>query len=542
MGGAAATLTPAMLPLKRLMKPFRGVLRDSGWLVVPILAFLPSAYLICAALGNATGETWGEVFYRPFLGALARSGKQVLWVSALAFLLGWPFGTLCGLLRFPTKWLCLAILALPLVVPPFLWAIGIQGLKPFLSFGRQAWLDGFPGCVLAYTVQAMPIVALVSAAAASQISQSERESVLLFAGARRLLREALRCVVPVAAAGAVLGGVLTLSDSGCGQIMGYLGVSGDILIAFSARHDFAVASIKALVTGLLALPLVAVASVLLSRRLNFASLGKQLRPHQGLEIRSHWTRWGLAWGMPLCCLLLMLPAFVGLVRPLVSPPRATYLLEALRLLRESALPTLYYGVGAGVTAIALGLMAALAVGHAATRFRVVLAMGLSLLAVPPALHAMGMVSVVSRMPEALSRLFQNEISVGVMLGWRLAPVAVILICIAWRRLSPSVLESARLHGVRSMVFVGKVAIPSLWRPVAVAFLIIALLALADVSTTVLLQPPGAASFGTHLFAVMDNSSEKLVAALCLGLGIWPATVVLAVAAFAGLAGRRTTGT
>jgi ABC-type spermidine/putrescine transport system permease subunit II len=53
-------------------------------------------------------------------------------------------------------------------------------------------------------------------------------------------------------------------------------------------------------------------------------------------------------------------------------------------------------------------------------------------------------------------------------------------------------------------------------PALVASVIIAaLLAAADVPSTMFLAPPGSVTFPGRLFAVMDNASERLVASLCL---------------------------
>ena len=49
----------------------------------------------------------------------------------------------------------------------------------------------------------------------------------------------------------------------------------------------------------------------------------------------------------------------------------------------------------------------------------------------------------------------------------------------------------------------------------VCVLVIALLSLAEVSTTLLLQPPGQASFPARIFSVLDNISERALAALCV---------------------------
>lgn len=509
------------------------------WLLLFISAFLPGAWLAASALQSATGETWGEVFYLPFLRALTQSGRQVLWVSLLGFALGWPYGVVSGLFRYPFKRLCLALLLLPLVMPPFLWAIGFQGLKPLVSFARQSWLDGFSGCVLSYVTQVFPLVALAALAQASLITASEREAALVAGGIRHLLRQSLRATWPSAAAAAVVGGVLTLSDPGCGQITGSHGVASVILTALSARNDFAVASLKALSSGLLVLPAVAFAAIVLARKLHGPSVRVDFARSADVQLRSRWSAWWLGFGMLAVAGLFLLPAFAGLVRPLTGMGRGHYLWQAGQVMLESAAPTAWYGAGAALTAVLLGMVIAAGVGHSRPRFRLVFAFGLGFLAMPSALHALGIVSAAAAMPEPLAGWLRSEIAVGIAIGWRFVPLAAILLALAWRRLSRSMLDARRIHAVPAGRFMLVVGLPLLWRPAAGVFVLVALLALADVSTTMLLQAPGASSYGTRLFAVMDNSPEKLVAALCLGQAALPLLAVAAYAILAALIPRRT---
>ncbi|MCX6874650.1 MAG: hypothetical protein NTW21_12720 [Verrucomicrobia bacterium] len=509
------------------------------WVGLFVSAFLPSAWLAASALQGATDATWGEVFYRPFLRALAQSGRQVLWVSLLGFALGWPYGVVSGLFRYPFKRLCLALLLLPLVMPPFLWAIGLQGLKPFVSFARQSWLDGFSGCVLSYSTQVFPLVALAAMAQASLITASEREAALVGGGIRHLLRQCLRATWPSAAAAAVVGGVLTLSDPGCGQITGSHGVASVILTALSARNDFAVASLKALSAGLLVLPAVAFAAIVLARKLHGPAVRVDFGRTADIQPGSRWAACWTGLGMLTAAGMFLLPAFAGLVRPLAGLGRGHFLRQAGQVMLESAAPTAWYGVGAALTAVLLGLVIAAGVGHSRLRFRLVFALGLGFLALPSALHALGVVSATAAMPAPVAALLRSEIAVGAAIGWRFVPLAAILLALAWRRLSRSMLDARRVHAVPAGRFLLVVALPVLWRPVIGVFVLVALLALADVSTTMLLQPPGASSYGTRLFAVMDNSPEKLVAALCLGQAALPLLAVAVHSVLAILIPRRT---
>ena len=46
-------------------------------------------------------------------------------------------------------------------------------------------------------------------------------------------------------------------------------------------------------------------------------------------------------------------------------------------------------------------------------------------------------------------------------------------------------------------------------------LLVALISVADVSSTVLLLPPGAGTFTSRIFGVIDNASERMLSGLCV---------------------------
>jgi len=65
------------------------------------------------------------------------------------------------------------------------------------------------------------------------------------------------------------------------------------------------------------------------------------------------------------------------------------------------------------------------------------------------------------------------------------------------------------------MYLWRVTFPVLLPAGAVAVLLVALLATADISTVLLLHPPGAQSLPLAIFTVMANAPESLVATLCL---------------------------
>ena len=101
------------------------------------------------------------------------------------------------------------------------------------------------------------------------------------------------------------------------------------------------------------------------------------------------------------------------------------------------------------------------------------------------------------------------------LGLRFFPVAAIIAFRAYGSFSANWTYAAAMHGVPFQRYFFAVLGPQLWRSVAATVLLVALLALADVGTVLLLHPPGQASLPLAIFTIMANAPESLVASLCL---------------------------
>ena len=136
--------------------------------------------------------------------------------------------------------------------------------------------------------------------------------------------------------------------------------------------------------------------------------------------------------------------------------------------------------------------------------------------------ALGVVQLATTTPAWADPLLRSRLTVCVALGLRFFPVAAVLGLRAWGSTSATWTLAAAVHGVPATVYLWRVVLPLLLPAGAVAALLVALLASADVSTVLLLHPPGKSSLSLAIFTVMANAPESLVAALCL--------VYLAVAA------------
>jgi ABC-type Fe3+ transport system permease subunit len=202
---------------------------------------------------------------------------------------------------------------------------------------------------------------------------------------------------------------------------------------------------------------------------------------------------------------------------------------------RTAANTAVYALGAGGVAVLMGLLVAGCVGHS-TRFRTAGAgLALTLFALPPALSALGVVHLAALAPAWADCVLRSRLTVCLALGLRFFPVAAVLCLHSWGAMPASWALAGGLHGVPVGTYLARVALPFLAPTLATGFLLVAVLATAEVGTVLLLHPPGEASFPLAVFTVMANAPESLVASLCL---LYVAAGGGVLAALGALTGRR----
>lgn len=458
------------------------------------------------------GETNGlsGILDAGFRFAILRSLTVAVTVGVIAAIAGIPTGVVAALYDFPMKRLLLAFLLLPLLVPSFLWAIGLSMLRRSVGLPPNTILAGFGGTVITFAALAIPLVIFISFAAARGISASQTDAARLAGGELHLFTSAAKSVLPSALSAAALAGVLTLSDPGAGQILGHPGAAAEILTSFAAQYDLGRATGQCLalagIVFILALPLAIfigpkVATGLLARDVTAT------RPRQTALL--NWL--APVWCFVLFALTTVLP-LAGFVRPLLrEAPWARALEEVYRTLGN----TFAYALMAAAIATMAGFVLAIAAGRERKLRGVLLASLVVMFALPPALSALGFIYAGSVSPAGLDPLLRSRFTVGLDLALRSLPIAAVFGMRAVGTASPSWAEAAAVHGVSLTSYFRKALGRWLLPAALLSASLTALLVTADVSTVLLLHPPGETSLPLAIFTVMANAPEPLVSALCL---------------------------
>jgi len=490
---------------------------------VLVIAVGPTVPLVVLTLGReSTRPVWTDAFRQAVQNTLWLGGG----VSVLSLAIGFPLGLLATLYRFPAARSLVSFQALPLLLPSFLPCIGWSNLA------AAKWLSWLPrpngclGCVFVLGLQAVPLAFFATWAACRNLTASQLDAARLYGGEKSVLKLSARACAPVAILAALLGGILSLSDSGAPLIFGCRSVDVEILTSFSALFDYALAGRQCLLLAGFVLLLVAPVLLAGRRRLASAVLARQTRP--AIPCRHHVLSGVASAGLLLVLIIgIVIPTF-GLCLPVLKNPMIA---RAAHKVSGTAVPTLVFTGGAGVIAVMLATIVALAVSEHSRARGTVLVILLALLALPPALAAIGVSQIATGVPPWLDRLTRSRGTVSLILGVRFLPVAAVVMLRAVGTLSPSWIDAARVHGVSAPRLLVRVVLPHLGPAIIVSLLLVMVLSAADITTTHLLQPPGVQSLPVAIFTVMANSPEGLVASLCL---LYLLCVVLLLAAAAQL--------
>jgi len=489
--------------------------RPGRWRGVGIAAglLLAAAPVIVAALALSGGGEPNQVngFLDTGFGlAVLRSLKVAGGVWFVAVLVGLPAGLFPALYAIPLRRTLLGLVALPLLVPSFLWAVGLSMLRMALGLPAQNIMAGFSGTVLAFSATAVPLVTLATFLAGRRISQGEADAARLAGGERHLIFCVARSVFPMAMVVGLLGSILTLSDPGPGQILRFGGAASHVLVSFAAQYDFALATRQSLSLAAIVLVFAVPAAIWLSPRLASGLLARQTTAvHPSEKQTPAWI--GLVLLTGIIGVTMVLP-LAGLLQPLGHSIPAG---QALDTVGRTLGNTVLLASTAGVLGTGLGFAMALCAGRR-QRWQIALLGGaLVLFALPPALSSLGAIHLAGIAPPAMDPLTRGQFTVGAIEALRLFPLGAVLAMRALGTASPDWTAAAAVHGVPLGKYLVRVLVPWVLPTAAITVLLIALLATADVTTALLLSPPGGGSLPLAIFTIMANAPEALVGTLCL---------------------------
>src|SRR5262249_44635860 len=154
------------------------------------------------------------------------------------------------------------------------------------------------------------------------------------------------------------------------------------------------------------------------------------------------------------------------------------------------------GLGAGAVSASLGMAAGWAAAPVRGLRHIVLAASFFFIAMPASLTALGTLVFFTKLPSIFDLVTRSGCAVAIANGIRFAALVTVLCLLAACRFPKSQGDAAQLHAVPLWKWIWHVVLPHMRSTLTACILLAALLSVAEVSTTLLLQPPGQATFST----------------------------------------------
>jgi len=444
-----------------------------------------------------------------FITATVRSLAVMFSAVTISIGIGLPLGALAGLYQFRGKRFLLGILAIPLLMPSFLWAIGLSQFQQLFNLTEFSHTTGALGSIFVFSSLLIPLTIYTSMLGVKSISSHQIDAFILTGSATWSFLQVLKRASPITILISFLAGIMTLSDPGPGLILGFSGAAAEILVSFSALFDFDLARQQCFFIAGLSLLFFLPVLFFLGSHLSTVFLAQDSSSTKLVE-NATVKHYATPAFVVILIIIIGIP-LVGIFKPLWHGVDFIY---TFKTLQRTGVNTLFYSITAGLLSTLLALILGLTFGHHQTTRAILISFSLFFIILPSSFVAINVLELSASVSAQWDWLLRGRFLVAAILGLRFFPIATLLILNRYATISPTWWDAAKISGISKFKFYFKVLIPFLLPTLALSVLIVSLLATAEIGTVLLLRPPGEDSFPLAIFTVMANASEVKVSSLC----------------------------
>jgi iron(III) transport system permease protein len=488
--------------------------------LLPVLAMIGKTFYGAGGFGLTAYE------------ALLASGKQLtvlmghsiflsLSVTIVAMIIGVPLGVLLGRTDLPFRGTLAIVLAMPVLVPPYVIAVAwFTALGPAGLIARalpapapellSSVLFSFYGCIGVLSTAFLPIPMLLTIAYANRVNpRLEQAGILMSSWPFVLWRITLPLIAPAILFSGVLVFLLTFGEVGVASFLRFPVYPAEVLTQFAAFYDFSAATAAAIPMLIVTLML-----LLLEFRFLHASVLELNAP--AYDRIPALIRLG-RWRFPLFVLVLVwTAATIALPIAVLIAQSASLSVFANAFSRasDSIFRSIAFASAGATLLTALGfLLGYLVHSRAWTWWRGVDALALFLFTLPGTVIGIGLISLWNRPVTNVVYATPAIIILGYIAQYAVLPIRMSAATL--QRIPPSLERAAQLCGASWFMTLRDIVLPLARSGLITAWIIAYVFCLRDVSITMVVYPPGSDTLPVRIMTLMANGAPSLIAALCV---------------------------
>jgi len=428
-------------------------------------------------------------------------------VAILASLMGTTCGFLLYRLNFPFRSFYKLVLLLPLLVPPYIFAVAWQDGFQWL-FGNSSALYSEAGMIIVHTLVYFPLAMLIIGTAFSQIHSGLEEAGLMrISFARMLLKIVLPLIRPALTISFLLILIISLSDFSVPAFFGVNTFTTEIFTQFSAFYNHQLAISQSFLLVLLCLTLLLSENKYLSDA-PFFSVHVKGSSTKHYSVRNR--------GLSLHILMWLLLSVV-LILPVVMlfhqalSGREIFFSRAWELLSPTIFQSAKLAFIGALLISSIGLWAAYMKER--SRFPHLNTMFLLTFIIPSTVFGVAVIKIYNQ--PATNFIYTTIIILLIAYVGRFGFIAARIIGNGIKQIPGSLEEVARVIGIPPVKRFLSISIPLLLPSLFTAFVLSFVLCLGELGTTLMIYPPGTELMPVKIFTIGANAPLALTSSMIL---------------------------
>ncbi len=489
----------------------RGVARQ-------IARFVPAALLALLLLGPllALFVLWltrsDDLSILAFIdiSTLLLVGKSMLLSSTVAVVAS-LMGTICGFLlyrlKFPFRGFYKLLLLLPLLVPPYIFAVAWKDGFQWL-FGNISAMYSEVGMIIVHTLVYFPLAMLITGTALSQIHSGLEEAGLMRVSfPRMLIKIVLPLIRPALTISFLLILIISLSDFSVPAFFGVNTFTTEIFTQFSAFYNHQLAISQSFLLVLLCL-------ILLLSENRYLSEAPFFSVHLKGSNTKHYSVRG---GNTLLHILIWILLAVALVLPVVLlfhqalSGREIFFSRAWELLSPTIFQSAKLAFLGALLISAISLWVAFMKER--SRFPHLNTMLLLTFIIPSTVLGVAVIKFYNQ--PATNFIYTTIIILLITYVARFGFIAARIIGNGIKQIPGSLEEVARVIGIPPVKNFFSITIPLLLPSIFTAFVLSFVLCLGELGTTIMIYPPGTELMPVKIFTIGANAPLALTSSMIL---------------------------
>ena len=483
-----------------------------------IAQFVPAVLLALLLLGpllallirwlTRTGDSSALAFINT--DTLLLVGKSVL-LSGVVAVLASLIGTICGFLLnrliFPFRGFYKILLLLPLLVPPYIFAVAWSDGFQWLA-GNSSAIYSEAGLIIVHTVVYFPLAMLITGTAMSQIHSGIEEAGLIRVSFHRMLiKIVLPLIWPALTISFLLILIISLSDFSVPAFFGVKTFTTEIFTQFSAFYNHQLAIGQSFLLVLLCLVLLLSENRYLSDAPFFSvhvkgSSTKQYPVRKG-KTALHILMWGLLFiVLVLPVLMLFQQAFSG---------REIFFSKAWELLSPTIFQSVKLAFLGALLISSIGLWAAYIKER--SRLSYLNTMLLLTFIIPSTVLGIAVIKFYNH--PATNFIYSTTIILLITYVGSFGFIAARIIGNGIKQIPGSLEEVARVIGIPSVIRFFNISVPLLLPSLFTAFVLSFVLCMGELGTTIMIYPPGTEIMPVKIFTIGANAPLALTSSMTL---------------------------